>query len=643
MSSLDKRNRPIKLAITGVFLNGMALLFYISQLEPPLSQPKPIVVENYLKKLDKEALALRDGLGAYGVYLEHTGNNATSILYTNFISHLPRKEAFNVINELRIRTDKGNATAQRQLIQSLLSVTYPKGEYEEARRRALEVVPNSDTKTKHLLARGRDIAPQFCGSCHIYPPPSVYHRTVWAQDILPDMEFNIGLRERRTRAINMDEGWEEVFSSHALPDSTPISVYDWTAIQYYYLASAPEVLPPIKSREPIAPTTSRFKATISKAPIKPSVVMVKIDPERKMFYAGDMDSRRLYRLDSNGKIVDQMDLGLSEWDAPIDVIHTPDSTLVTTVGFLMNSDRKHGSLVRLNQRALTGAKTTLLLENLRRPTDLAVEDLNGDGRDDLLICEHGFYLGRFCWWENTKDGYKPHELLRQAGSLNARVADFNKDNRPDIALITSQSREGIHLFMNEGTGQFAHRRVVENHPAWGNSHLEIVDFEGDGDLDLLATNGDNGDIDPPPFKAYHGIRLYLNNGRNEFKEAFYWPQNGAFGALPEDFDGDGDMDILAISYFPNYIESREESLVYLENQGGLKFKASTFPEVNIAGRWLVMDKGDLDGDGDTDVVLGAFNEFPERERPCFVREARKESKAAILILTNTTQSVPSSK
>ena len=99
----------------------------------------------------------------------------------------------------------------------------------------------------------------------------------------------------------------------------------------------------------------------------------------------------------------------------------------------------------------------------------------------------------------------------------------------------------------------------------------VFDFEGDGDLDLLATNGDNGDIDPPPFKAYHGIRLYLNNGRNEFKEAFYWPQNGAFGALPEDFDGDGDMDILAISYFPNYIESREESLVYLENQGGLKF------------------------------------------------------------------------
>ena len=58
--------------------------------------------------------------------------------------------------------------------------------------------------------------------------------------------------------------------------------------------------------------------------------------------------------------------------------------------------------------------------------------------------------------------------------------------------------------------------------------------------------------------------------------------------------------------------------------------------MNIAGRWLVMDKGDLDGDGDTDVVLGAFNEFPG-QNPHFVNNAKRKSKAAIVILKNNTR------
>ena len=102
------------------------------------------------------------------------------------------------------------------------------------------------------------------------------------------------------------------------------------------------------------------------------------------------------------------------------------------------------------------------------------------------------------------------------------------------------------------------------------------------------------------------MRIYLNDGSWNFKESWFFPLNGAFKAVAADFDGGGDLDIAAISYFPDYDKSPEESFVFLENIGTkshLEFKPHTFPD-SARGRWLTMDVGDVDGDGDLDIVLG---------------------------------------
>ncbi len=77
--------------------------------------------------------------------------------------------------------------------------------------------------------------------------------------------------------------------------------------------------------------------------------------------------------------------------------------------------------------------------------------------------------------------------------------------------------------------------------------------------------------------------------------------NDAYNAVVEDFDQDGDRDIAAISFFPDFKNSPEESFVYLENDGFNHFSPSTFEKVN-KGRWIVMDASDYDKDGDTDLV-----------------------------------------
>jgi hypothetical protein len=267
-----------------------------------------------------------------------------------------------------------------------------------------------------------------------------------------------------------------------------------------------------------------------------------------------------------------------------------------------------------------------------RPVQTAVADFLGEGHQDLVVCSFGNTAGRLSrFTQNAACSYTEHTIMDRPGALVSRICDVDDDGKPDLIVLTGQAKEGVFLYRNKGGGEFVEKPLIEQPPVWGYAYFELIDFNGDGHLDILTANGDRGDFECPPRK-YHGVRIYLNDGRWNFKEAFFYPLNGAYKAIATDFDGDGDLDIAAISFFPDYDKSPEESFVYLENRGGLQFTAHTFPDCQ-RGRWLTMDAGDLDGDGDKDIVLGGVYKTPFRAPEPLLQRWQKDG-PSLLILRN---------
>jgi hypothetical protein len=458
-------------------------------------------------------------------------------------------------------------------------------------------LPQTESKERTAMAdsvlEGRKLAMDYCQRCHLFPDPQLLDKKTWITSVLPNMGLRLGIRtggqdpyadlipaeEKAMRALNV------------YPEAKLISEPEWKKIVAYYRTMAPAERLPQEHSVPVADSLPLFHVSDKQVP---KTTLLKYDPATSQVYIGD-DQNALYVIDRTG-------LKGTWWidSAPTDIDFPKNaSPRLLSIGVFKPSDQRTGRLMSLSK---TSDPSLVNIQNLPRPVQFTTGDLNMDGKEDALICGFGNHSGKLFWLDNFQSD-RENVLKEFPGARRAEIHDFNKDKKPDVIALMAQAWEQVSVFYNLGNGKFKEKVVLQFPPSYGMSYFETADFNKDGFQDILLTNGDNWDLSPVN-KNYHGVRIYLNDGKDNFKPAWFFPLYGASKAIARDFDLDGDLDIAATSFYSD-LANPAHSLIYLANNGKMEFKAFSTP-MAATGKWLTMEAADFDQDGDTDIVLGSY-------------------------------------
>ncbi len=263
-------------------------------------------------------------------------------------------------------------------------------------------------------------------------------------------------------------------------------------------------------------------------------------------------------------------------------------------------------------------------------------DVNGDGYSDVII---GAYMydngqtdeGRAFVYHGSADGLsasanwtaESDQAVAYFGISVSTAGDVNGDGYSDIVIGASgytngQSGEGrAFVYHGSASGLSATANWTaesDQASAWfGQSVSTAGDVNGDGYSDIIigALYYDNGQSDEGRAYVYYGSSSGLSATANWTAES---DQAGAyFGVVSTagDVNGDGYSDVIIGAYlYDNGQTDEGKAFVYHGSASGLSVSANWTAESNQAGAAFgacVSTAGDVNGDGYSDVIVGAIN------------------------------------
>ncbi len=184
----------------------------------------------------------------------------------------------------------------------------------------------------------------------------------------------------------------------------------------------------------------------------------------------------------------------------------------------------------------------------------------------------------------------PANIVNGPG-MDIESADL--DNDGDIDIVIANEYQSNRLLLNDGNGLFtnaAGRIPVKN---LDSEDIALVDLNGDGWLDMVFATEDH---------TVH--EMYMNDGAGSFLTDISnrLPNSTANSVLAEDINGDSIPDLIFGNANPN--DTPGQNLILI-NDGNANFTDET--AVRLPAELDVtqdLKMGDLDGDGDKDMVVG---------------------------------------